>query len=286
MRKLILIAIVFVFASSLSNAQFLDKLKKQAQKTVETVKSGTSKDSTKSSSTGTGQGSSSSSGGSVLKQIGDAVGSVGGIGSGGKSILSTEDAVKGLKEALTKGVSNGTDVLSKADGFLKNPEVKIPFPQDAQKVESTLRKVGLSKQVDDVVTSLNRAAEDAAGSAKDIFVSAVKDMTFEDALKIVKGDSIAATNYLKSKTTEKLTAQFAPIIKNSLDKVNATKYWKTAMTSYNKIPLVSKINPDLNQYVTAKAIDALFLMIGKEESLIRKDPLKQTTEILKKVFGK
>jgi len=200
--------------------------------------------------------------------------------------FTTEEAAKAIKEALVKGTSKGTDFISKADGFYKNPDIKIPFPPEANKVKKALKKAGFGKQVDKVVLSLNRAAEDASKSAKDIFVASIQKMTVDDAIKIVKGDSTAATNYLEDKTTAQLTKAFSPIIQASLDKVDATKYWATAMKTYNKIPFVKKINPDLKQYVTQKAMAALFLMIAREEALIRKDPISRTTDLLKKVFGK
>ena len=198
---------------------------------------------------------------------------------------SSDEAAKAIKEALTKGVSHGSDLLSKQDGFFKNPEVKIPFPPEAKKVESTLRSVGLDKTADDAILSINRAAESAAKEAKPIFVAAVKDMTVSDAIGIVKGDSVAATTYLRGKTGSKLKEKFKPVIEKSLNKSDATKYWNTAMNAYNKVPLVEKVNPDLNDYVTEKAMAALFLMISKEEAEIRRDPAKRTTELLKKVFG-
>ena len=199
--------------------------------------------------------------------------------------FTSEEAAKAIKEALVKGTSKGTDLISQVDGFYKNPEIKIPFPPEAKSVESTLRKIGMNKQVDETVLSLNRAAEDASKSAKDIFVSAIQGMSIEDAVNIVKGDTVAATNFLKRKTTKQLTDAFTPVIKSSLDKVSATKYWTEIMNAYNKVPLVKKVNPNLTEYVTQKALDALFLMISKEEALIRKDPIARTTELLKKVFG-
>lgn len=207
------------------------------------------------------------------------------LNNGSKGSFTSEEAAKAIKEALVKGASNGTDILSQVDGFYKNPRVKIPFPPEAQKVESSLRQIGMGGEVDKVVLSLNRAAEDASKSAKDIFVDAIQSMTVDDAINIVKGDTNAATTYLKRKTTGKLTEAFSPIIQQSLDKVDATKYWGDAMNTYNKIPFVDKVNPDLKQYVTQKALDALFLMISQEESKIRKDPVARTTELLKKVFG-
>ncbi len=201
------------------------------------------------------------------------------------SSLSQEDAAAGLREALVKGISKGADLVSQLDGYYKNPEIKIPFPPEAASVESKLRSVGLGRQADDVILSVNRAAEDAAVEAKNIFVDAIKAMTFQDALAIVRGNDNAATAYLQRTTTPKLVEKFTPIIKSSLDKVNATKYWATAMNSYNAIPFVTKVNPDLTSYVTQKAIEGLFVMIAKEELAIRKDPAARTTDILRKVFG-
>lgn len=201
------------------------------------------------------------------------------------SSLTQEDAAAGLKEALIKGISNGADLVSRLDGYYKNPEIKIPFPAEAKQVESKLRSVGLGKQADDVILSVNRAAEDAATEAKPVFIAAIKGMTFSDALSIVRGDERAATTYLQRTTTPELVTKFTPIIKSSLEKVNATKYWETAMTSYNKIPFITKVNPNLTEYVTQKAIEGLFIMIAKEELSIRKDPAARTSELLKKVFG-
>ncbi len=202
---------------------------------------------------------------------------------GGK--LSTEEVGKGLKEALTKGVSRGSDEVSKQDGYFKNPAIKIPFPPEITQVESTLRKIGMGKQVDEFVLSLNRAAEDAAKEAKPIFVSAIKQMTIEDAWSILKGENDAATKYLNKTTSGQLKEKFKPIIKASLDKVNATKYYKELITAYNKVPMVKKVNPDLDQYATDKATDGLFVMIAKEEKNIRENPGARTTDLLKKVFS-
>lgn len=203
----------------------------------------------------------------------------------GSSGLSQDDATKGIKEALINGVTKGSDLVSKLDGYYKNPEIKIPFPSEAKKVESTLRSIGMGKQADDAILSMNRAAEDAAVGAKDIFIDAIKQMSIQDAIAIIKGDTSAATNFLKRTTSTKLTEKFTPVIKTSLEKVNATKYWETAINGYNNIPFVTKMNPDLTAYVTKKAMDGLFSMIAKEEGSIRRDPLARTSEILKKVFG-
>ena len=206
------------------------------------------------------------------------------VGSG--KDFTNDEAASALKEALIQGATKGSGILSKADGFYKNPDVKILFPPAAKKVESTLRSVGMGKVADDAILSINRAAEDAAVEAKDIFVSAIKEMTITDAINIVKGDSSAGTKYLKAKTSTKLQEKFTPKVDNSLKKVDATKYWATAMNAYNKVPFVEKINPNLTEYVTQKAMDALFLMVAREEANIRRDPIARTTELLKKVFGK
>lgn len=197
----------------------------------------------------------------------------------------TQEVASGLKEALTKGVSKGSDEVSKTDGYFKNPEIKIPFPPEVKQVETTLRKLGMDKQVDEFILSLNRAAEDAAKEAKPIFVSAIKQMTIEDAWSILKGENNAATQYLEKTTSTQLKEKFKPIIKASLDKVNATKYYKDLITAYNKVPMVKKVNPELDTYATDKATDGLFVMIAKEEKNIRENPGARTTELLKKVFS-
>lgn len=203
---------------------------------------------------------------------------------GGKDGFTAEEAANGLKEALIQGTGKGVNVLSVADGYLGNPEVKIPFPEDAKNVEKKLRQLGFSKQVDEAITSLNRAAEDAASEAKDIFVAAIRGLTIDDAINIVKGEQDAATQFLERETTSDLTSKFSPIINASLKKVDATKYWSDVMGTYNKIPLVKKVETDLTAYVTQKAIDGLFVMIAKEELNIRQNPGARATELLKKVF--
>ncbi|HEX2935956.1 MAG TPA: DUF4197 domain-containing protein [Bacteroidales bacterium] len=199
--------------------------------------------------------------------------------------LTEQDAASGIKEALIKGTSEGVQVVSKLDGYFGNPEIKIPLPSEANAMAKRLRSMGMGKQVDQAVLSLNRAAEDAAKEAKPIFVAAITNMTITDALNIVKGKDDAATQYLQKSTSPELNKKFQPIIKTSLDKVDATKYWTDLANIYNKIPFVTKINPNLTEYVTGKAIDGLFVMIAKEELKIRKDPVARTSEILRKVFG-
>jgi hypothetical protein len=199
--------------------------------------------------------------------------------------ITENEAASGIREALIKGTDKGVEMVSVVDGYFKNPEIKIPFPPEAKNVESKLRAVGLGDQVDKVVLTINRAAEDAAKEAKPIFVSAIRGMSITDAISIVKGKEDAATEYLKKTTSPELNKKFRPVIQASLDKVDATKYWGDIIGTYNRIPFVEKMNPDLAAYVTERAIAGLFVMIAKEELLIRRDPLARTTEILKKVFG-
>lgn len=203
----------------------------------------------------------------------------------GDQELTTNDVVAGLKEALVKGAEYSTASASKTDGYLKNIEIKIPFPPEIEKIETTLRDLGLNKPVDDFIISINRAAEQAAIEAKQLFVNAITSMTIEDAWGILKGDDHAATEYLRRTTAVQLEAKFEPIISNALNKVNATKYYEDMSTQYNRIPFVTKVETDLTKYVNEKAIEGLFILVAKEEEKIRKDPLERTTELLKRVFS-
>ncbi|MBS1558377.1 MAG: DUF4197 domain-containing protein [Bacteroidetes bacterium] len=199
--------------------------------------------------------------------------------------LSTTDITNGLKEALNKGISKAADSLSKVDGYFKNPKIKIPFPPDAQKMEKKLRDIGMNQDVDKFIMTLNRGAEGAAKQSLPIFLDAIKKMTLTDATAILKGQPDAATQYLQKTTTAQLKTQFQPIIKTSLDKVNATKYYSQLANEYDKIPFVKKVNPDLVSYTTDLAIKGLFMKIAEEEKNIRANPAAQTTGLLKKVFG-
>ncbi|NOS91378.1 MAG: DUF4197 domain-containing protein [Cyclobacteriaceae bacterium] len=199
--------------------------------------------------------------------------------------LTTAEVTNGLKEALVNGVSKGTDLISKIDGYYKNPEIKIPFPQDVKMVETKLRALGMGKEVDKFVVTLNRGAEEAAKEAKPIFLAAIKQMTIDDAFAILKGQPDAATQYLKKTTTAQLKEKFKPIVQASLDKVQATKYYGDLVNQYNRIPFITKVNPNLNDYATDMAIQGLFTMIAKEEKSIRQDPAARTSDLLKKVFG-
>lgn len=191
-----------------------------------------------------------------------------------------------LKQALQQGVLNSTTKLSAVNGFFGNAAVKILLPPQAQKAEQTLRRMGLNKVCDDAILSLNRAAEDAARQAAPIFVDALKKMTLQDASSILLGQQQdAATQFFKRTTTNDLTAKFLPIIKVSLDKVNATRYYGTLASTYNKIPFVRKINPDIADYTTQRAIEGLFIEIAAQEVEIRKNMGgTRTTPLLKKVF--
>jgi len=248
MKKLLLISVSALFFSSFSHAQLKHIFKKDS-----TGKNGLDK--------------------MIQKLPGNGSGS-----------LSNDEVVNGLKEALEVGTQRGTDKLSALDGFFKNAAIKILMPPEAEKVEKKLRSLGLGKQVDNAILSMNRAAEDAAKSATPIFVDAIKKMSIQDAFGILKGDDFAATNYLKQKTTDSLTKAFRPVIETSLKKVDATKYWNTVFTTYNKFSS-DKVNPDLAAYVTDKALSGIFYQVGQEEQKIRKDPVARTTDLLKKVFA-
>lgn len=199
---------------------------------------------------------------------------------------SQSEIALGLKQALEFGTTSSSERLSATDGFFANAAVKILFPEEAQKVERTLRSVGLNKLADNVILSINRAAESAAKEAKPIFVSAIKSMTISDAANILLGrQDDAATMYFKRVTNDQLQLKFQPVIQTSLSNVGATRYWSDAITAYNKIPLVSKVNPDLGAYVTQKAIDGIFYEIAKEELKIRNNINARSTTLLQKVFG-
>ncbi len=203
---------------------------------------------------------------------------------GSASSLSSEEIISGLKEALSVGAKNSTSKLSSVDGFLKDAVVKILMPEEVRKVEVKLRALGMGKLVDQAITSINRAAEDASKQATPIFVNAIKKMTLQDALGILRGPDTAATTYLKTATSNELTNAFMPVIESSLKKVNATKYWKDVATFYNKVS-PSPVTADLNEYVTAGALKGIFYYVGEEEKKIRKDPAARVTSILQKVFG-
>jgi hypothetical protein len=197
------------------------------------------------------------------------------------------EMISGLKQALEQGTNRSSTELSALNGFFGNAAIKILLPPEAQKAESTLRKLGFNKLCDDAILSLNRAAENAAGKAAPIFVAAIKQMTIQDVTNILLGgEKDAATQYFKRTTNSQLSSEFQPIINTSLSQVGAIKYYGQLVTQYNKIPLVfNKLNPDLSAYVTQRAIDGLFYRIAQEELNIRTNVSSRTTPLLQKVFG-
>ena len=193
---------------------------------------------------------------------------------------------QGLKQALEFGISEGAALLAQKDGYFKS-EYKILLPAEARKVTDRLKFIPGFNDVENIILEkLNRAAEDAAASAKPIFVNAIREMTFDDALNILMGPQNAATQYLDQKTHVPLYNEFHPVVVTSLNKFNAIQYWADAVNAYNKIPLVEKVNPSLDQYVTEAALDGLFGMVAKKELQIRTDINSRTTDLLKKVFAK
>lgn len=196
------------------------------------------------------------------------------------------EAGNGIKEALSQGLVKAVIQLNRQDGFFKDAFYKILMPPDARKIENTLRDLGMGKMVDKAILQINRAAEDAAGFAKPIFVDAIRSMTISDAIGLVRNGDTSATHFFRVKTTDKLIAAFLPVIKASLDKVDATRYYSDVINTYNNFPTTfRKLNPDLPSFVTGKATDALFDLMAKEEINIRQNIAARTTELLRKVFG-
>ena len=216
-----------------------------------------------------------------LKKVLDKVSAV----TGGTVNPSPAEMAMGLKEALEKGTGQSIDRLNLENGFLGNPAIKLPFPEEAIQVERSLRKIGLGNLCDQLITSLNRAAEDAVKEARPLFTQAIKEMTFKDVQGILLGSERAATDYLQLSTTAGLKVKFAPPIQASLQKVGATAHWETVMSRYNKIPLVKPVNTDLTAYVTDKALQGLFVEIAKEELALRKNINLRSSPLLQKVFG-
>lgn len=199
--------------------------------------------------------------------------------------LTSTEVESGLREALIKGVSTGAEEVSKVGGYLDNPKIRIPFPPEVSKVENTLRDLGMGAMVDQFVATLNRGAEEAAKEAKPIFVNAIRQMTIADAMAILKGEQDAATQYLKKNTSDQLAQKFNPVIQSALDETGATRYYSDIVSTYNSLPLVQPVNPNLDQYATQLAIDGLFVKIAEEEKSIRSNPAARTSEILRRVFG-
>ena len=216
---------------------------------------------------------------SSCSELGNITGSV-------PSTITEAEAAQGIREALVQGVDHGVSLLNKQDGFFGSQAYKLLLPPDAQRIENTLRQIGMGSTVDRAILQINRAAEDAIGAARPIFSDAIRGITITDAINIIRGSKDAATQYFRQKTTDRLITAFSPIIKNSLDKLSATKYYSEVVNTYNNFPTtLNKLNPDLPSYVVGKAVDALFDQIALEEANIRANPIARTTEILKKVFG-
>ncbi len=203
----------------------------------------------------------------------------------GSSSGGTIDISAGLKEALNKGVSEQVSKLTATDGFYRNEAVKILMPEELQKVDRSLRKMGMGRLADDGVKSLNRAAEDAVREATPIFVEAIRNMSIKEAKKILLGSEDAATSYLKISTSSPLYAKFLPVVEESIGKVGADKIWAGIIQKYNGLPMVTQVNPDINDYVTNKALEGVFKMIAVEEKNIRTDLSARTSPLLKKVFA-
>ena len=203
----------------------------------------------------------------------------------GNSGITQGEAVGGLREALSVGFVTATNILSKENGYYKDPTVKIPWPEEAEFVMSAMTALGMGDKVDNVTESLNRAAEKAAGEAVDVFIGAIKQMTFQDAMGIVTGGDGAATEYLVRTTTNTLVEKFRPIIDNSLGDVNATKIWSETITRYNKIPFAKPVETDLTTFVTTKAMEGLFKKVEEKENDIRQNVGARTSGLLQKVFG-
>lgn len=204
---------------------------------------------------------------------------------GTSGVLGNADIAAGLREALDTGIEKQVTKLTAEDGFFKNELVKIVLPEELQKVDSALRKIGLSSLADEGLKVLNRAAEDAVSEATPIFVNAVKDITFDDAKNILLGEDNAATSYLTSKTQTELYSKFKPVINNSFAKVGADQIWSNLITKYNNIPLTNNVNPDLTDYVTQEALKGVYTMIAVEEKEIRTKVSSRGSDLLKKVFA-
>lgn len=205
-----------------------------------------------------------------------------------KPQLTNAEVISGLREALNVGIKNSVNLTSVTDGFLKNTAIRIPFPEDAVKVKDKALEWGMNSQVDKFETTLNRAAEEATKEALSIFTNAITNMSVQDGFAILNGGNGAATRYLKEQTTAQLTAAFKPKVTTAIATVKLTEYWNPIISKYNTAMTLSggqKINPDLNDYVTKKAIDGLFHMVEQEENKIRLDPMARVSDILVKVFG-
>jgi hypothetical protein len=211
--------------------------------------------------------------------------SLGGTPKSSPSSTDENTTAAGLKEALAVGTENAVKSLSRPDGYFGNELVKILMPEKLQNVADVLRQVGFERQVDEFVLSMNRAAEKAAPEAASIFGNAIREMTFDDARKILAGGDTSATDFFREKTHDRLYAAFKPVISSSMDKVGTTRSYKDMIGKYESLPFMGSQSFDLDHYVTNKALDGLFLVVGQEERKIRTDPAARVTDLLKTVFG-
>ncbi len=203
------------------------------------------------------------------------------------SKLSNQDIVAGLKEALEIGTTDTVDLTGKLDGYFGNAAIKILMPKQLQQVDQGLRMLGQGEKVDELVLGMNRAAEKAAPAARDIFWTAIKGMSFDDARQILSGGDTAATDYFRAKTTDTLTAAFRPVVDESMKEVGVVQQYKQLLGAYQSVPFASSLpSVDIEAYVVGKALDGLFVVLGEQEKKIRTNPAAQVTDLLKKVFGK
>lgn len=277
MKKITLAAALLVTSSAAVQAQKID-LTKIKDKATEVIK-GTS---TSGSSSSSGSTTTTTTNTTVTTIANQAASALSGLSI---SSLSESDVANALKEALKVGSKNASSQLSVTDGFNKNLNVRIPFPEDAQRVATKLRKIGLGKKVDEFETTLNRAAEKAVPQAVDIFGNAITTMSITDAKNILQGSNDAATQYLQGKTTDQLYTAFYPYISQTLKSTGATSKWTDITKLYNKIPGVKKVETDLGKYTTNKALKGMFTVVAGEELKIRQDPQARVTDLLQKVFG-
>ena len=203
----------------------------------------------------------------------------------GLDSISNADAASGLKQALTEGSAAAVAKLGVENGYLGNPKVKIPLPPSLQRVESAMRVMGMRRQADELVVTMNRAAEAAAPEAKALLVDAVKKMTVQDAKQILTGGDTAATEYFRRTTQKQLTERFLPIVKNATDRVGLAQQYNSIAGQGAALGLVREDQATIERYVTAKALDGLYLMIGEQEKAFRQNPLGASTDIVKRVFG-
>jgi len=203
----------------------------------------------------------------------------------GVSDLTNKEASGGLKEALTQGVDKAVTMLGATDGFMGNSEVKIPLPSSLQKAQKVMKMMGMGKQTDELVLKMNRAAEAAVPEAKTLLIDSIKKMTVADAKAILTGPQDAATQYFKKTTSTQMAAKFLPIVEKATANVQLADSYNKYAEQGGKLGLVKKEDANINQYVTKKALDGVYLMIAKEEAAIRQDPVGQASSLLKKVFG-